>query len=75
MIGTSLAAQAEPERATYSTARKFMSHSHQPASMEKHKTGKGCLYLQAPDDVDPAILRQLIERSVRVHRGVDRAST
>ena len=40
-----------------------------------YKTGKGCLYLKRLDDADPAILRQLIERSVLVHRGVDRGST
>ena len=40
-----------------------------------HTTGKGCLYLKRLDDADPAILRQLVERSVLVHRGVDRAST
>jgi len=40
-----------------------------------HKAGKGCLYLKRLDDADPAILRQLVERSVLVHRGVDRAST
>ena len=45
------------------------------ARLGPHRTGKGCLYLKRLADVDPAILRQLIERSVRVHRGVDRAST
>ncbi|NUT37733.1 MAG: DUF1801 domain-containing protein [Hamadaea sp.] len=36
-----------------------------------HKTGKGCLYLKRLDDVDQGALRELIERSVRVRRGVD----
>jgi len=40
-----------------------------------HKTGKGCLYLKRLDDVDQDVLRELIDRSVRVHRGADRAST
>ncbi|WP_406064122.1 DUF1801 domain-containing protein [Micromonospora sp. NBC_00860] len=39
-----------------------------------HRAGKGCLYLKRLDDVDESVLRQLIERTVRVHRGVDRAS-
>jgi hypothetical protein len=39
-----------------------------------HKRGKGCLYLKRLDDVDPGVLRQLVERTVRVHRGADRAS-
>lgn len=40
-----------------------------------HRTGKGCLYLKRLSDVDDAALRELIDRSVRVHRGVDRASS
>ena len=40
-----------------------------------HKTGKGCLYLRRLDDVNQDALRELIERSVRVRRGVDRAAT
>jgi hypothetical protein len=39
-----------------------------------HKTGKGCLYLRRLDDVNPEVLRQLVEHTVRVHRGADRAS-
>jgi hypothetical protein len=39
-----------------------------------HKTGRGCLYLKRLDDVDHQVLRQLVERTVRVHRGADRAS-
>jgi hypothetical protein len=37
-----------------------------------HKTGKGCLYLKRLDVVDHAVLRELVERTVRVHRGADR---
>jgi Domain of unknown function (DU1801) len=39
-----------------------------------HKTGKGCLYLKRLADVDLDVLRELVDRSVRVRRGVDRAS-
>ncbi len=44
------------------------------ARLGPHKTGKGCLYLKRLDDVDPGALRELIDRCVRVHRGVGRAS-
>ena len=36
-----------------------------------HKTGKACLYLKRLGDVDLDVLRQLVERSMRVVRGVD----
>ena len=39
-----------------------------------HRTGKGCLYVKRLDDVDRDVLRELVERTVRVHRGADRAS-
>ncbi|MFG3553294.1 DUF1801 domain-containing protein [Micromonospora sp. NPDC047557] len=39
-----------------------------------HRAGKGCIYLRRLDDVDESVLRQLIERTVQVHRDVDRAS-
>ena len=39
-----------------------------------HKAGKACLYLKRLGDVDLHVLRQLVERSMRVGRGVDRAS-
>jgi Domain of unknown function (DU1801) len=39
-----------------------------------HKTGKACLYLKRLGDVDLDVLRQLVERSMRVGRGVDKAS-
>jgi Domain of unknown function (DU1801) len=39
-----------------------------------HRTGKGCLYLKRLADVDLDVLRELVDRSVRVRRGVDRAS-
>lgn len=36
-----------------------------------HTTGKSCLYLKRLDDVDLSVLRQLIERSMKVGRGAD----
>ncbi len=49
-----------------------------PALLEKlgpHKTGKGCLYLKRLASVDGTVLRELIDRTARVHRGVGRASS
>ena len=45
------------------------------ARLGPHKTGKGCLYIKRLADVDQDALRELIDRSVRVRKGVDRAST
>jgi hypothetical protein len=39
-----------------------------------HKTGKACLYLKRLGGVDLDALRQLVERSMQVARGVDKAS-
>jgi len=44
------------------------------ARLGPHRAGMSCLYLTRLDDADPAVLRQLVERSVRVHRGIDRTS-
>ena len=44
------------------------------ARLGPHRTGKGCLYIKRLDDVDYGALRELIDRSVRVRQGVDRAS-
>jgi len=44
-----------------------------PETLERlgpHKTGKGCLYLKRLADVDETALRELIDRTVRVHRGI-----
>ena len=49
-------------------------HQAALARLGPHKTGKGCLYIKRLDDVDDVALRELIDRSVRVHRGIDRAS-
>jgi hypothetical protein len=35
------------------------------------ETGKGCLYLKRLDDVDHDALRELIDRSAWVHKGID----
>jgi hypothetical protein len=48
-------------------------HASVLARLGPHKTGKGCLYLTRLDDVDESALRELIDRTVRVHKGVDRA--
>jgi hypothetical protein len=45
------------------------------ARLGPHKSGKGCLYLKHLDDVNQDALRELIDRSVRVRKGIDRAST
>ena len=42
------------------------------ARLGPHRAGKGCLYLKRLDDVDDEVLRELVERTVRVHRGADR---
>lgn len=41
------------------------------AKLGKHKTGKGCLYINKLDDVDRKVLRQLIEYSVEELRKRD----
>lgn len=50
-------------------------HASALSRLGPHKTGKGCLYLKRLSDVDLNVLRELIDRSVRVRRGVDRASS
>jgi hypothetical protein len=45
------------------------------ARLGPHKTGKGCLYIKRLADVAQDALRELIDRSVRVHKGADRTST
>ena len=49
-------------------------HQSVLARLGPHKTGKGCLYVKRLDDLDQDALRELIDRSVRVRHGVDRAS-
>ena len=50
-------------------------HQSVLARLGPHKTGKGCLYIKRLDEVDQDALRELIDRSVRVRKGVDRASS
>jgi hypothetical protein len=50
-------------------------HRSALARLGPHQTGKGCLYIKRLDDVDRDALRELIDRSVRVRKGIDRAST
>jgi Domain of unknown function (DU1801) len=45
------------------------------ARLGPHKTGKGCLYVKRLDDVDLDALRELIDRSVRIRKGINRASS
>src|SRR5215831_3555142 len=45
------------------------------ARLGPYKTGKGCLYVKRLDDVDRDALRELIDRSVRVRKGIDRAAS
>jgi hypothetical protein len=45
------------------------------ARLGPYKAGKGCLYIKHLDDVDPEALRELINRSVQVRKGVARATT
>ena len=49
-------------------------HQSVLARLGPHKTGKGCLYIRRLDQVDQDALRELIDRSVRVRKGMDRAS-
>ena len=35
---------------------------------------KGCLYLKSLAGIDLDVVRELVDRSTRIHRGVDRAS-
>src|SRR5215510_14279821 len=44
------------------------------ARLGPHKTGKGCLYIKRLDDVALDALRELIDRSVRIRKGINRAS-
>lgn len=40
-------------------------HKDLLAKLGKHKTGKGCVYINSLDDVDRKVLRQLIDSSVK----------
>ena len=49
-------------------------HRSALARLGPHKTGKGCLYVKRLDEVDTSALRELIDRSVRVRKGIDGAA-
>lgn len=42
----------------------FSKHGELMARLGKHKTGKGCLYINSLDDVDMEVLEELIRASV-----------
>ena len=50
-------------------------HQSVLARLGPHKTGKGCLYIKRLDDIDPDALRELIDRSFRIRKGINRASS
>lgn len=43
----------------------FAPHANLLAKLGKHKTGVGCLYLKALEDVDPKVLKQLVTRTTK----------
>jgi hypothetical protein len=49
-------------------------HQSALARLGPHTTGKGCLYLKHLDGVNQDALRELIDRSVRVRKGIGQAS-
>jgi hypothetical protein len=68
----SFAAQAS-QFAIYLIGNYETRHATQVRELGKYKAGKGCLYVKRLADVDVDVLRTLLDRSVRVRRGVDRA--
>jgi uncharacterized protein DUF1801 len=50
-------------------------HASTLARLGPHKAGKGCLYLKRLADVNEDALRELIDRSARIHRGIDTAGS
>ncbi|MEO5931084.1 MAG: DUF1801 domain-containing protein [Candidatus Kapaibacterium sp.] len=51
------------------------SHEALLTKLGKHRQGKGCLYINKVEDIDMAILRELIERSVRSLKSAGTQST
>jgi hypothetical protein len=49
-------------------------HHRLVAKLGPYKAGKACLYINRLADVDLAVLGDLVKRSMRVARGVDRAA-
>jgi hypothetical protein len=48
-------------------------HQRLLAQLGPHRAGKSCLYVKRLADIDLGVLRRLIQRSVDVRRGMDRA--
>ncbi|TVZ05938.1 DUF1801 domain-containing protein [Trebonia kvetii] len=75
--GVSALASFSPRRqhlAIYLIGEFGSRHRSALARLGPHTTGKGCLYIKHLDDVDQDALGELIDRSVRVRKGIDRAS-
>ena len=75
--GDSALASFAPRRqhlAIYLVSEFESRHRSVLARLGPHKSGKGCLYIRRLGDVDRDALRELIDRSVRVRKGIDRAS-
>ena len=75
--GDSALASFAPRRqhlAIYLVSEFERRHQSVLARLGPHKSGKGCLYIRRLDDVDQGALRELIDRSVRVRKGIDRPS-
>jgi len=76
--GDSALASFSPRRqnlAVYLVSEFADRHRAALARLGPHKTGKGCLYISRLAAVDLDALRELIDRSVRIRKGIDRAST
>jgi len=75
--GDSALASFAPRRqhlAIYLVSEFESRHRSVLARLGPHKSGKSCLYIRRLGDVDRDALRELIDRSVRVRKGIDRAS-
>jgi len=76
--GDSALASFSPRRqnlAVYLVSEFADRHRAALARLGPHKTGKGCLHISRLAAVDLDALRELIDRSVRIRKGIDRAST
>ncbi len=49
-------------------------HQSALARLGPHQAGKGCLYIKRLGEVDQDALRELIDRSARVRKGIGQAS-
>ena len=77
-VGDSALASFSPRRqhlAIYLVGEFENRHHSVLARLGPYKAGKGCLYIKRLGDVDHDALRELIDRSVRVRKGIHRAST